>query len=73
MKTKLREVDFVSTTADIWTAINKSFLGVTVHRISSSTLERNKAAIVYERIRGRHTFDVTGAEIEQIHSSYESF
>ena len=70
LKATLREVDFVSITADIWTAKNKSFLGVTVHWISSSTLESNKAAIACKRIRGRHTFDVTGAEIEQIHSSY---
>ncbi|XP_035989476.1 uncharacterized protein LOC118561472 [Fundulus heteroclitus] len=54
---------------DIWTVNNKSFMGVTVHWINS-TLHRNKAALACKRIRGRHTYDVIGAEIEEIHSSY---
>ena len=70
LKATLGEVDFVSTTADIWTANNKSFLGVTVHWISSTTLQRHKAAIACKRIKGSHTFDINGSEIEHIHSSY---
>lgn len=70
LKAALNEVDFVSTTADIWTANNRSYMGVTLHWISRSTLERNKAALACRRIRGRHTYDVIGAEIENIHSSY---
>lgn len=69
LKAALGDVDFVSTTADIWTVNNKSFMGVTVHWINS-TLQRNKAALACKRIRGRHTYDVIGAEIEEIHSSY---
>ncbi|KAK0155357.1 hypothetical protein N1851_002314 [Merluccius polli] len=70
LKAALNEVDFVSTTADIWTANNRSYIGVTLHWISRSTLERNKAALACRRIRGKHTYDVIGAEIENIHSSY---
>lgn len=33
-------------------------------------MECNKAAIACKRIRGRHTFDVIGTKIEQIHTSY---
>uniref|UniRef100_A0A8C6KMI4 BED-type domain-containing protein n=1 Tax=Nothobranchius furzeri TaxID=105023 RepID=A0A8C6KMI4_NOTFU len=69
LKATLEEVDFVSTTADIWTVNNKSFLGVTVHWINS-TLQRNKAALACKRIKGSHTFDVIGAEMEEIHSTY---
>uniref|UniRef100_A0A3B5MY77 Uncharacterized protein n=1 Tax=Xiphophorus couchianus TaxID=32473 RepID=A0A3B5MY77_9TELE len=35
-----------------------------------ATSKRNKAALACRRIRGRHTYDVIGAEIENIHSSY---
>uniref|UniRef100_A0A3Q2ZPS5 HAT C-terminal dimerisation domain-containing protein n=1 Tax=Kryptolebias marmoratus TaxID=37003 RepID=A0A3Q2ZPS5_KRYMA len=72
LKASLNDVNFVSTTADIWTANanNKSYMGVTLHWIHRSTLERNKAALACRRIRGRHTYDVIGAEIENIHSSY---
>uniref|UniRef100_A0A3Q2WY69 HAT C-terminal dimerisation domain-containing protein n=1 Tax=Haplochromis burtoni TaxID=8153 RepID=A0A3Q2WY69_HAPBU len=69
LKATLQEAEFVSTTADIWTVNNKSFMGVTVHWINS-TLQRNKAALACKRIRGSHTYDVIGAEIEEIHSSY---
>lgn len=69
LKAALGDVDFVSTTADIWNVNNRSFMGVTVHWIDS-TLQRNKAALACKRIRGRHTYDVIGAEIEEIHSLY---
>uniref|UniRef100_A0A3P9C291 HAT C-terminal dimerisation domain-containing protein n=1 Tax=Maylandia zebra TaxID=106582 RepID=A0A3P9C291_9CICH len=69
LKATLEEAEFVSTTADIWTVNNKSFMGVTVHWINS-TLQHNKAALACKRIRGSHTYDVIGAEIEEIHSSY---
>ena len=35
LKAALNEVDFVSTTADIWTANNRGYMGVTLHWISS--------------------------------------
>lgn len=70
LKAELEEVDFVSTTADIWTANNRSYMGVTVHWINRDTLNHHKAALACKRLRGRHTFDVIAAELEQIHSSY---
>uniref|UniRef100_A0AAZ1X2X1 BED-type domain-containing protein n=1 Tax=Oreochromis aureus TaxID=47969 RepID=A0AAZ1X2X1_OREAU len=70
LKTALNEIDFVSTTADIWTANNRSYMGVTLHWISRTTLERHKVALACRQIHGRHTYDVIGTEIENIHSSY---
>lgn len=70
LKAVLYEIDFVSTTADIWTANNRRYMGVSLHWISRSTLERQKAALACRRIRGTHTYDVISAEIENIHSSY---
>lgn len=70
LKKAFNEIDYVSTTADIWTANNKSFLGMTVHWINGTTLQREKAAVACKRIRGRHTHDVIAAEIEQVHSFY---
>uniref|UniRef100_A0A3Q4MWI7 HAT C-terminal dimerisation domain-containing protein n=1 Tax=Neolamprologus brichardi TaxID=32507 RepID=A0A3Q4MWI7_NEOBR len=70
LKAALNEIDFVSTTADIWTANNRSYMGVTLHWIRRTTLERHKVALACRRICGRHTYDVIGTEIENIHSSY---
>uniref|UniRef100_A0A672NZU5 BED-type domain-containing protein n=1 Tax=Sinocyclocheilus grahami TaxID=75366 RepID=A0A672NZU5_SINGR len=70
LKATLEEVGFVSTTADIWTANNRSYMGVTLHWMDRDILKGNKAALACKRLRGRHTFDVIAAELEQIHSSY---
>uniref|UniRef100_A0A671KDJ4 HAT C-terminal dimerisation domain-containing protein n=1 Tax=Sinocyclocheilus anshuiensis TaxID=1608454 RepID=A0A671KDJ4_9TELE len=70
LKKTIDEQQFVSTTADIWTAYNKSFLGVTVHWIDSETLQRKKAAIACRRFRGRHTYDAIASELEDIFSQY---
>uniref|UniRef100_A0A672FLL1 BED-type domain-containing protein n=1 Tax=Salarias fasciatus TaxID=181472 RepID=A0A672FLL1_SALFA len=74
METQLKQtferLEFVSTTADIWTTCNKSFLGMTCHWIDPDNFQREKAAIACKRIKGRHTYDVVASEIEQGHSSY---
>lgn len=59
----------MSTTADKWTAHNKS-LGVTVHWIDSEMLQRKKAAIACRRFRGRHTYDAIASELEDIFFQY---
>lgn len=70
LKKSFADLEYVSTTADLWTAQNKSFLGITVHWIDPATLHRKKAAIACRRFRGRHTYDTIAAELEQIHSSF---
>ncbi|KAL3060837.1 hypothetical protein OYC64_015223 [Pagothenia borchgrevinki] len=62
--------DYVSTTADIWSANNKRLLGVTVHWIDADTLKRKKAAIACRRFRGRQTYDAIATELEDIFSQY---
>ena len=70
VKEALEKVEYVSTTVDVWTAHNRSFLGMTAHWIDPITLERCKAALACTTLTGRHTYDVLGAKIEQIHGSY---
>ena len=70
LKKTLDAQPYVSTTADIWSANNKSFMGVTVHWIDPHTLKREKAAIACKRFRGSHTYDAITAELEDIFSKY---
>ena len=74
MEKKVREalesIDSVSTTADVWTAHNCSYFGMTVHWIDPVSLKRRKAAICCTSIVGRHTYDVLAAKIEHVHSVY---
>uniref|UniRef100_A0AAZ1XY44 HAT C-terminal dimerisation domain-containing protein n=1 Tax=Oreochromis aureus TaxID=47969 RepID=A0AAZ1XY44_OREAU len=70
LKETFESLEYISTTADIWTSHNKSFLGMTAHWIDPSTFVRGHAALACKRVRGRHTHDVIGNEIEQVHSAY---
>uniref|UniRef100_A0A8C9Y9X4 HAT C-terminal dimerisation domain-containing protein n=1 Tax=Sander lucioperca TaxID=283035 RepID=A0A8C9Y9X4_SANLU len=51
LKKVIEAQQYVSTTADMWSANNKSFMGVTVHWIDADTLKRKKAAIACRRFR----------------------
>lgn len=64
---KLHGIHTVCTTADIWIAHHRSYLGITCHWIEPETLERKLAALACERIRGRHTYDVIATKMSKIH------
>ncbi|XP_060882941.1 uncharacterized protein LOC132954402 [Labrus mixtus] len=68
---KLHGIHTVCTTADIWTAHHRSYLGITCHWIEPETLERKSAALACERIRGRHTYDVIATKISEIHGAFQ--
>lgn len=65
LKKTFEHLEYVSTTADIWTSNNKSFLGMTAHWINPVNFGREKAALACKRIKGRHTYDVIASKIEQ--------
>ena len=70
VKAALDAIDAVSTTTDVWTGHNRSYLGMTAHWINPITLMRCKAALCCTRVVGHHTYDVLAAKIEHVHSSY---
>uniref|UniRef100_A0A8C1KYA6 BED-type domain-containing protein n=1 Tax=Cyprinus carpio TaxID=7962 RepID=A0A8C1KYA6_CYPCA len=70
LKKTFERLEYVSTTADIWTCNNKSFLGMTAHWINPVNFSREKAALACKRIKGRHKYDVIASEIEQVHSAF---
>uniref|UniRef100_A0A9J7XLQ1 BED-type domain-containing protein n=1 Tax=Cyprinus carpio carpio TaxID=630221 RepID=A0A9J7XLQ1_CYPCA len=67
----LQDVQTVCTTADIWTAHHRSFMGITCNWIEPETLDRKSAVLACERIRGRHTYDVIAAKVSQIHAEFQ--
>ncbi len=68
LKKTFKSLQYVSTTVDIWSSHNRSFF--TVHWINPRNLNLEKAAIACKRIKGRHTYDAVGFEMEQIHSAF---
>ncbi|XP_061568382.1 uncharacterized protein zgc:161969 [Cololabis saira] len=67
---KLSGIQYVCTTADIWTANNRSFFGMTCHWIDTETLERKSAALGFARLQGRITYDSIAGRIHDIHVAY---
>ena len=66
----LSRARWVATTADIWSARNRSFLGMTVHWIDDK-YERNALALACRRFHGCHTFDRIAELICGIHNEFE--
>ncbi|XP_065908790.1 zinc finger BED domain-containing protein 4-like [Dysidea avara] len=66
----LETVETVCTTADVWTANRRSYLGMTVHWIDPSTLKRHKAAIACTRVMGHHIYGILTSKIESAHESF---
>uniref|UniRef100_H3ALU0 HAT C-terminal dimerisation domain-containing protein n=1 Tax=Latimeria chalumnae TaxID=7897 RepID=H3ALU0_LATCH len=62
----LADIKSICTTADIWTAHNKSFFGMTCHWIDPTFLQRVSAALACTK----HTFDVIASLIDDVHTSF---
>lgn len=67
---KLSNIQYACTTADVWTANNRSFFGMTCHWIDTQTLERKSAALAFARLQGRITYDSIAGRIHDIHVAY---
>lgn len=67
----MAKVQQVATTTDCWTARRRSYIGVTAHWIDNETLDRMSTALACRRLKGRHTYDVLAAKLEEIHTEYE--
>lgn len=67
---KLRGVQYVCTTADVWTANGRSFFGMTCHWIDTDSLERKSAALGFTRLQGRITHDTIAGRIHDVHVAY---
>lgn len=70
---KIREelylLSYVCTTADIWSAKRRSFLGVTCHWIDDH-LQRHSAVLACRRFSGTHSFSRIAEILEHIHVQF---
>ncbi|XP_053145230.1 uncharacterized protein LOC128342206 isoform X4 [Hemicordylus capensis] len=70
IKQSIEKVPYVCTTADIWSAKSRSFLGVTAHWIDERTYERCSAVLACKRFRGSHTYDKIAEMLDEVNSSF---
>lgn len=69
LKEELKTIEFVCTTADIWSGRRRSFFGVTAHWITPS-LGRKSAALACRRFPGIHAFDKITELLHNIHAEF---
>lgn len=67
----LKNIESVCVTADLWTAFQRAYLGVTVHWLDPVTLKRNSKGLACRRVMGRHTFDVLADSIDEILTEFK--
>ena len=71
IKIELRKCEFVCTTADIWSARKRSFLGITCHWINPETFQRKSVALACERFSGAHTFDRIAEKLNDVFTKFD--
>lgn len=70
VKNTLEKVKYLCTTADVWSAKKRSFMGVTVHWIDEESLGRKTAILACRRFRGAHTHDRIADILHNIYYKY---
>jgi len=65
----LNESVSVCTTADIWSCLKKSYMGVTAHFISEQ-MTRVSVALACKRFKGAHTYDAIAEMLVNIHADF---
>lgn len=70
LKSTFEKVNYLCTTADVWSAKRRSFMGVTVHWIDEDSLERKSASLACRRFRGAHTHDRIAKILHNIYYKY---
>jgi len=71
VKTEIADVQYVCTTADIWSQQARSYLGVTCHWIYPAKLIRRSAVLAFCRFYGTHSFDRIGALLMSVHTQFD--
>lgn len=69
LKEKLSGVEYVCTTADVWSNRRRRFFGMTVHWISED-FKRESSALACKRLKGAHDYLKIADTINDIHSEF---
>jgi len=71
VKTEIAGVQYVCTTADIWSQQARSYLGITCHWIDPTKLIRKSAVLAFRGFYGTHSFDRIGTMLMSIYTQFD--
>ncbi|XP_054881487.1 uncharacterized protein LOC129355892 isoform X3 [Poeciliopsis prolifica] len=66
----LEDIPWVATTADCWSAHNRSYLGMTAHWLDPKTRTRRHALLACTRVKGHHSSDDLAQAMLVTHSKF---
>lgn len=69
VREQLKNVDYVCTSADIWSGRRRSFFGVTAHWVDSN-YQRKSAALACKRFTKTHSYDRIASLLQNIHLNF---
>ncbi|KAG0705270.1 hypothetical protein GWK47_024527 [Chionoecetes opilio] len=70
IKSILKDLPHVATTADSWTAHNRSFIGSTVHWIDPTDLSRKMATLAIKEIKVSQTKGIIATKLDQVNRAF---
>lgn len=71
MKERLKDIQFISATSDIWSRNNHSYIAVSAHYISPEKGNIETEFLACQRFRGSHNNEAVAAKLKLIFSEYE--
>ncbi|CAL1682457.1 unnamed protein product [Lasius platythorax] len=69
IKIRVSKLQFVCTTADIWSCTNRSFMGVTCHYLDDN-LKRNSCVLACRRMKFAHTHIEIAKMLSNVHQQF---
>jgi len=71
LSSSLSSINWLSATADIWSAHKRAFMGVTLHYVDPHSLKMQSIALACRRFRDSHTVETIAKMLQNIFDEFD--